>query len=92
MALANHRKAIRTEIARYAEQYRAVQLEAMTDALAAVGVDAGQLPPIVALLMMTGVTQVLGLEAALGVTAGHDATRSFIEEMIARVGPTPADT
>ncbi len=33
VALANHRKAIRTEIARYAERFRATQLEAMTAAL-----------------------------------------------------------
>ena len=50
-----------------------------------------QLPPIVALLMMTGLTQVLALEDALGVTAGHDTTRSFIERTIARVDPTSAD-
>ena len=33
VALANHRKAIRTEIARYAERFRAAQLEAVTNAL-----------------------------------------------------------
>ena len=74
VALANHRKAIRAEIARYAERFRAAQLEALTAALAADGVAADQLPPIVALLMMTGLSQVLALEDALGVTAGHDAT------------------
>jgi AcrR family transcriptional regulator len=91
VALANHRKAIRTEIARHAERYRAVQLQAITTAMAAAGVGDDELPPIVALLMMTGVTQVLDLETALGVTAGHDATRAFIEAMIERVDPTPAD-
>ena len=35
VALANHRKAIRTEIARYAERFRAAQLEAVTAALEA---------------------------------------------------------
>jgi TetR/AcrR family transcriptional regulator len=85
VALANHRKAIRTEIARYAERFRATQLEAMTAALTALGVTEVEIPPIVALLLMTGVTQVLALEDALGVTAGHDATRAFIEQAIARV-------
>lgn len=87
VALANHRKAIRTEIARYAERFRAAQLEAVTTALAALGVGEDELPPIVALLLMTGVSQVLSLEDALGVTAGHDITRSFIERAIARVDP-----
>ena len=90
VALANHRKAIRTEIARYAERFRAAQLEAVTNALDALGVTATELPPIVALLMMTGLSQVLALEDALGVTAGHDTTRSFIEETLARMGSTPA--
>ena len=38
---------------------------------------------------MTGLTQVLSFEEALGVTAGHDMTRAFVEQVIARVEPTP---
>ena len=91
VALANHRKAIRTEIARYAERFRASQLEAVTTALSALGVTDDELPPIVALLMMTGLSQVLALEDALGVTAGHDITRSFIERAIARIDPASVD-
>jgi AcrR family transcriptional regulator len=83
VALANHRKAIRTEIARYAERFRAAQLGAVTDALAAAGITATQLPPTAALLLMTGLTQVVALEQALGVTTGHDATLAFIERAIA---------
>jgi AcrR family transcriptional regulator len=83
VALANHRKAIRAEIARYAERYRAVQLEALSAALNAAGVDDDELPPIAALLLMTGLSQILGLEQALGVTAGHDATVAFVERSIA---------
>jgi AcrR family transcriptional regulator len=91
VALANHRKSIRTEIARYAERLRATQLEAMTAALTSLGVSEVEIPPIAALLLMTGVTQVLALEDALGVTAGHDATRAFIEQTIARVDPRSID-
>jgi AcrR family transcriptional regulator len=85
VALANHRKSIRAEIARYAERYRAAQLEALTAALTAAGLDADELPPIAALLLMTGLSQILGLEQALGVTAGHDATVAFIERSIAEL-------
>jgi AcrR family transcriptional regulator len=87
VALANHRKAIRTEIARYAERFRAAQLEAVTTAMNALGVTEDELPPIAALLMMTGLSQVLALEDALGVTAGHDTTRSFIERAISALDP-----
>jgi hypothetical protein len=31
---------------------------------------------------MTGLAQVLALEGALGVTAGHDATLTFVDEAI----------
>ncbi len=47
------------------------------------------MPPIAALLLMTGLTQVLTLEEALGVTAGHDTTIAFIERAIARLEPSP---
>ncbi len=46
------------------------------------GVDEDQLPPIVALLLMTGLSQVLALEGALGVTAGHEATLAYVERAI----------
>ncbi len=90
VALANHRKAIRAEIASYAERFRAAQVEAVQAALAAAGVDEKQMPPIAALLLMTGVTQVLALEEALGVTTGHDTTVAFIERAIAELdGSSP---
>jgi AcrR family transcriptional regulator len=88
VALANHRKEIRTEIARYAERFRAAQLEALSAAMVALGIPEGEFPPIVALLMMTGLSQVLALEEALGVTAGHDTTRAFVERAIASLDPT----
>ena len=87
VALANHRKVIRAEIARYAERFRAAQLEALTAALAADGIAEDRLPPIAALLMMTGLSQVLTLEEALGVTAGHDETIAFVQGMIDQLEP-----
>ena len=89
VALANHRKAIRAEIARYAERFRAAQLEAVTAALAEHGIPEDQLPPIVALLMMTGLSQVMALEDALGVTTGHDTTREFVERAIDQLERRP---
>jgi AcrR family transcriptional regulator len=85
VALANHRRAIRQEIARYAERFREAQLEALTAALAADGITAERLPPMVALLMLTGLSQVLSLERAIGVTAGHDDTVSYVKRVIDRL-------
>jgi TetR/AcrR family transcriptional regulator len=85
VALANHRKAIRDEVARYAERFRAAQVEAMGAALRAAGVGDADVPPIAALLLMTGVTQVLALEKALGITSGHKEIVAFVERSLARL-------
>jgi len=85
VALANHRKAIKAEIARYAERFRDAQLDAVGAALAAVGVPDDELPPMAALFLMSGVANVLGLERMLGVTTGHDETLEFVEQWIARL-------
>ena len=76
-ALANHRKEIRAEMARYAKRNRAMQLKALKAAL-----PDDTVPPMVALLLMTGLGQVLGIEQALGVTEGHAATRAFVDHAI----------
>lgn len=88
-ALANHRKAIRAEVARYAERFRVAQIEAVRAALAEHGVSEDELPPTVAILIMTGLTQVMALESALGVTAGHDITLEFVEQAIAELERAP---
>jgi TetR/AcrR family transcriptional regulator len=89
VALANHRKAIRAEIARYAERFRTAQIDAITAALAARGIPEAQLPPTVALLLMTGLSQVLALEDALGVTAGHETTIAFVERTLGELEAVP---
>jgi AcrR family transcriptional regulator len=83
VALANHRKTIRAEVARYAERFREAQLAALEAALAERGISEDEVPPVVALLMMTGISQVLALEGGLGMTAGHDTTVAFVERAIA---------
>ena len=82
VALANHRKAIRDEIARYAQRFRELQLDAIAAILSDHGVSADTCPPVVLLLAMTGVTQVMALETALGVTAGHAEMTEFVDAWI----------
>jgi AcrR family transcriptional regulator len=81
-ALANHRKAIRAELARYAERYRTAQLQVLDDVLAAGQIGAVGIPATALLLLLTGVGQVMGIERALGVTTGHEDTVAFIEQAI----------
>lgn len=85
VAMAKHHKAIRAEVALYAERYRAAQLQAITAALEASKMSADVLPPVAALLLMTGLSQVLSLERSLGVTAGHDETVAYVTELIDRL-------
>ena len=44
------------------------------------------MPPIVALVLMTGVSQIMGIERSLGVRSGHDATVAFVEDLLDRAG------
>jgi len=82
-ALANHRKEIRAEIARYAERFRRAQVAAVQAALAAEGFSEEQVPPIVAQLVLTGLAQIMTIEETIGVTAGHDTTRAWVEQALA---------
>ena len=82
VAVAKHREAVRDEVARYAGRYREMQLDAIAGILHDHGVSADACPPIVVLLAMTGVSQVMALEVALGVTVGHDEMMEFVEHWI----------
>ena len=89
-ALANHRKHIGAEIARYGELFRERQMDVMTAALERAGITDDELPPTVALVLMTSISRVLGMEAGLGMSAGHDETVAFVERRLAELeGPAP---
>jgi TetR/AcrR family transcriptional regulator len=83
IALANHRKALRAEIARYAETFRNAQIEALTSAMERYDIDFEEFSPTVLMVLMTGATWVLVLEQeALGMTAGHAETIRFAEKWL----------
>jgi AcrR family transcriptional regulator len=81
-ALANHRKAIRAEVAAYAEQFRALQIEALTSVLAEYGIDPEAFPPEAVLFVITAISRIIGLDERLGVTLGHAATRELVEHYL----------
>jgi AcrR family transcriptional regulator len=86
-ALANHRKEIRAELAAHAEEFRRLQREALVTVLASYGVDLGAVPPAVLPVLVTGLSQILVLEEALGMTTGHAELRELVEEWISRYEP-----
>lgn len=85
MGLANHRKALRAEIAYYAERFRAQQVAAITTALRRYGYEVADVPPVVWAVFATSVSQVLVMERALGISAGHAEMLAFCEEWLRRL-------
>jgi AcrR family transcriptional regulator len=84
MALANHRKAIRSEIAAYAERYGDMEVAALTEAMRANGVDMSKFPPAVMSMILTSLARIMLLEQSLGIDRGHDAVQEFIGRYLDR--------
>lgn len=89
-ALANHRKAIRDEIAAYAERFRDAQTAALASALDTGGIGADDLPPVALIVLMTGISQVLVMEDALGMTRGHEETLALVDRYLDRIEDPPS--
>jgi len=85
IALANHRKAIRAEIASYSKKFRRMQLDTMTHALERYEIDARVWPPAFIILLMTSISRQLLIEEAFGVDLGHPQTIAFIERHIREI-------
>ena len=85
MGLANHRKALRTEIACYAERFRAQQVDAISTALRCYGLETSDVPPVIWAVFATSVSRMLVMERALGMSAGHDEMLAFCEAWIHRM-------
>ena len=82
IALANHRKTLRAEIARYAELFRTEQINTLTAAMERYDVPFEEFSPTVLMVLMTGATQVLVQEQLLDMTAGHEETLRFAERWL----------
>ncbi|MGU3585220.1 TetR/AcrR family transcriptional regulator [Rhodococcus sp. C26F] len=79
IAMARHRDALRSEIARYSELFRVGQRDAARTALARSGYDLTRIPPVVLSVLMTSISRVLVMEESLGLTAGHAETYELVE-------------
>jgi AcrR family transcriptional regulator len=86
VALANHRKAIRAEIAASAERFRVEQLTGFQTLLARYGVDPDQWPAMVCTVLMSSISRFLVIEhETLGLSSGHAETVAFVEGLIRRL-------
>ncbi|MCV7417016.1 TetR/AcrR family transcriptional regulator [Mycolicibacterium litorale] len=91
MALANHRKAIRTELKSYAERVRDIETAAVTVALRARGVDLEKYPPTAVSMLIAQTARSLCNESAVGVTLGHDELRRFMEHQLSLLDSAPQE-
>lgn len=82
IALANHRKSIRKEIAEYSRKFRRAQLETLSSVLAGYGLDPDQWPASSVILVLSGISRFMLLEEAFDVDIGHVETVNLIEAQI----------
>lgn len=82
IALANHRKIIREEIAEYSRRFRRAQLDTLSGALRDHGVDPERWPASVVVLVLSSVSRFLLIEEAFDVDIGHAETLAVVEEFL----------
>lgn len=81
LALANHRKLVQVEIARYAEQFRGLEQKALTRLFEERQIEP-QIHPLVVSVLLTSLARGLVQESALGISKGHAPTRSFVQDCL----------
>lgn len=88
MALANHRKTIRAEIARFSERARALQAEALSRLLP----DADHNLPGGVSVLLAGAARALVMETNLGIAGGHLEARAIVERWLDASDPPRAES
>src|SRR3984957_6205282 len=89
IALANHRKALKAEIAYYAERFREEQRKALATILDRYHIAAVKIPPLVWAVMMTSVYRVVVIERALDMSPGHSETIEIVESYLRHLEGDP---
>ena len=87
MALGNHRKSIRSEIANVTERMRKLQIDVLNEAF---GTDVrfdGDLSPSAVVLLITGIPKFLSLEEGVGVETAHSEVVRAVKRYLDTVEP-----
>ena len=87
IALGNHRKSIRAEIAEIAERVRQVQLDAIRSTTASLRHSNGEFSPPVLMFLLTGIPKLLTIETNLGVSTSHAEVIEAFERFLDSVEP-----
>ncbi len=89
VALANHRKTIRAEIANSSKRFRALQLDEVTRILDGYGYRSDIYTPAAVVLLMSSVSRFLRMEEAFGVDAGHRDVTALLETLLRELEGEP---
>ena len=90
-ALANHRKMLRTEIARASERFRLLQAAMFERSVAETQARGAALPPLVVAVLSLALSRLLAMDTVLGISLGHDETRAVVETFLQSIeGGAPA--
>lgn len=89
LALGNHRKSIRSEIARVSEQVRRLQLDALHGRTRPAGTPFDDLTPGALLFLITGIPRLVRLEEGVGMTTAHRDVLDLLEQYLDRAEPPP---
>jgi len=85
VALANHRAAIREEIARFGDKFRKAQIKILDQILAKSGVDTRVWPPTFVSVLINSLARSLAVQDALGAKLGHPEALAIINRFIDQV-------
>jgi AcrR family transcriptional regulator len=85
VALANHRKVIRAEVAKFGDALRAIQQRALERFLRERGIEP-QIPPGVVTFLIAAVGLLLMMEREVGMRHARDETEAFLAAQLARFG------
>lgn len=91
VALGNHRKAVRVEMAAQATRFRQVQIDALSDVIGRYDhLDTDLFPATTITVLIASVSRVLGMEQAMGMDIGHADTNRLVEHLLDVLeGPAP---
>ena len=90
MALGNHRKSIRSEIAEVTERMRKLQIEFLNKQFGSGKRFEGDLSPSAMVLLITGIPKFLELEEGVGVDTAHTEVVRAVERYLDAVEPRVA--
>jgi hypothetical protein len=66
-------------VARYAELFRAAQIEVVRKIIEQYDVDPSAYPPLASAVVLTGIAQVIAMDRGLGISTGHAETIALVD-------------